>query len=74
MASVQSQTQRAIAEISDKPSVPEIDFTQHQLEDGSYVSTQERVIKDVSSYILRSTMTPHSGGVIQYFGRCKHRQ
>lgn len=26
----------------------EIDFTQHQLEDGSFVSTQERVVKDVS--------------------------
>jgi hypothetical protein len=25
----------------------EIDFTQHQLEDGAVVSTQERVVKDV---------------------------
>ncbi|KAF9012891.1 Metallo-dependent phosphatase [Hymenopellis radicata] len=32
---------------SDKAPVPEIDFTQHKLEDGSVISTQERVIKDV---------------------------
>lgn len=25
----------------------ETDFTQHQLEDGAFVSTQERVVKDV---------------------------
>lgn len=30
-------------------SVPSIDFTQHTLEDGTSISTQERVIKDVSS-------------------------
>lgn len=56
MASVQSQLQRAITQISDKPPIPEIDFTQHQLEDGSHVSTQERVIKDVSGYISHSTL------------------
>lgn len=25
----------------------EMDYTQHQLEDGAFVSTQERVVKDV---------------------------
>ncbi|KAF9005271.1 Metallo-dependent phosphatase [Hymenopellis radicata] len=40
---------RAIEQISDKAPVPEIDFTQHKLEDGSVISTQERVIKDVQA-------------------------
>lgn len=40
---------RAIEQISDKGPLPEIDFTQHKLEDGNIVSTQERVIKDVRS-------------------------
>jgi len=39
---------RAIEQIADKAPLPEIDFTQHVLEDGSTISTQERVIKDVS--------------------------
>lgn len=38
---------RAINQIQDKPPIPEIDFTQHQLEDGNTISTQERVVKDV---------------------------
>lgn len=42
---------RAIEQISDKAPVPEIDFTQHHLEDGTVISTQERVIKDVRSLI-----------------------
>ncbi|PBK83421.1 serine/threonine protein phosphatase 2B [Armillaria gallica] len=40
---------RAIEQISDKGPLPEIDFTQHKLEDGNIVSTQERVIKDVQA-------------------------
>ena len=32
----------------DKVQIPDIDFTQHQLDDGSVVSTQERAVKDVS--------------------------
>ena len=48
MPTAQTQIQRAISQIRDsKVSVPEIDFTQHVLEDGSVVSTQERVIKEV---------------------------
>jgi hypothetical protein len=43
----QAQIQRAIAQMTERPAVPEIDFTQHTLEDGAVVSTQERVIKDV---------------------------
>lgn len=35
----------ALRAISDKKPVPEIDFTLHTMEDGSQVSTQERVCK-----------------------------
>lgn len=43
--------QRAITQISErKPNqVPEMDFTLHTLDDGSEISTQERVIKDVQA-------------------------
>lgn len=44
-----SQIERAIEKIVDKEPVPSIDFTQHTLEDGNVISTQERVVKDVSS-------------------------
>ncbi|KAF9067088.1 Metallo-dependent phosphatase-like protein [Rhodocollybia butyracea] len=40
---------RAIEQITVKPPVPDIDFTQHTLDDGTTVSTQERVIKDVQA-------------------------
>ncbi|THU96240.1 Metallo-dependent phosphatase [Dendrothele bispora CBS 962.96] len=44
-----SQIARAIEQIADKAPLPEIDFTQHVLDDGTTVSTQERVIKDVQA-------------------------
>ena len=47
MAGGKTQLQRAITQISEKAPPPDIDFTQHTLEDGTNVSTQERVIKDV---------------------------
>lgn len=34
--------------VTDKKPVPEIDFTLHTMEDGTQVSTQERVIKGTS--------------------------
>jgi hypothetical protein len=42
-----SQLERAIKEIQVRGPVADIDFTQHQLENGFTVSTQERVVKDV---------------------------
>ncbi|KAJ7718693.1 serine/threonine-protein phosphatase 2B catalytic subunit A1 [Mycena maculata] len=39
----------AIEQIQNRPPVPEIDYTQHTLEDGTCISTQERVIKDVQA-------------------------
>ena len=45
---MQTQLERAISEIRDKGLSPHVvDFTQHRLEDGTTISTQERVIKDV---------------------------
>jgi len=44
-----AQIERAIKEIQGRRAAPDIDFTQHQLENGITVSTQERVIKEVLS-------------------------
>jgi serine/threonine-protein phosphatase 2B catalytic subunit len=49
MTSAQAHLARAIHQIQDKAPIPEIDFTQHQLEDGNTISTQERVVKDVQA-------------------------
>ncbi|KAL5476681.1 CNA1 [Sanghuangporus weigelae] len=49
MPTGKTQLQRAIIQISEKAPPPDIDFTQHTLEDGTNVSTQERVIKDVQA-------------------------
>ncbi|KAJ6616511.1 serine/threonine-protein phosphatase 2B catalytic subunit A1 [Mycena sp. CBHHK59/15] len=39
----------AIEQIQNRPPIPDIDYTQHTLEDGTSISTQERVIKDVQA-------------------------
>jgi hypothetical protein len=44
-----NQIERAIKEIQARRPAPDIDFTQHQLENGFTVSTQERVVKEVIS-------------------------
>ena len=49
MSSAKAHMERAINQIQDKSPIPVIDFTQHQLEDGNTISTQERVVKDVRS-------------------------
>ncbi|KAF8880065.1 Metallo-dependent phosphatase-like protein [Infundibulicybe gibba] len=49
--------ERAIEQIQDKHPLPEIDFTQHTLEDGNVISTQERVVKDVQAPAMQ-TPTP----------------
>ncbi|KAG6816351.1 3',5'-cyclic-nucleotide phosphodiesterase (PDEase) (3':5'-CNP) [Tephrocybe sp. NHM501043] len=41
--------ERAIEQIQVKQPVPSIDYTQHTLEDGNVISTQERVVKDVQA-------------------------
>ncbi|RFU31524.1 hypothetical protein B7463_g4844, partial [Scytalidium lignicola] len=44
-----SQVDNALRAISQKKPVPEIDFTLHTMEDGTQVSTMERVCKDVQA-------------------------
>lgn len=41
--------EKAIEQIQDRNTQRDIDFTQHTLDDGSVISTQERVIKDVQA-------------------------
>ncbi|KAG1870466.1 Metallo-dependent phosphatase-like protein [Suillus tomentosus] len=45
----QAHVERAIEQIQHKKPLPDIDFTQHVLEDGNTISTQERVVKDVQA-------------------------
>ncbi|KAI0371410.1 serine/threonine protein phosphatase 2B [Pilatotrama ljubarskyi] len=49
MSGTPAQIQKAIDQIQEKRAVPEIDFTQHQLENGYTISTQERVVKEVQA-------------------------
>lgn len=44
-----AQIDNAIRALSEKKPVPEIDFTLHTMEDGSQVSTMERVCKGMPS-------------------------
>jgi hypothetical protein len=43
----QTQLERAIYEIQHRANVPQLDFTQHQLDNGYTISTRERVVKEV---------------------------
>ncbi|KAI0302800.1 serine/threonine-protein phosphatase 2B catalytic subunit [Multifurca ochricompacta] len=45
----QTHFERAIHQIQNKVTPPEHDYTQHQLENGYTVSTQERVVKEVQA-------------------------
>lgn len=50
--------ERAIEQIQDsRNSHREVDWTQHTLEDGNVVSTQERVVKDVRRTRMRRLLT-----------------
>ncbi|MCJ1287886.1 3',5'-cyclic-nucleotide phosphodiesterase (PDEase) (3':5'-CNP) [Xylographa opegraphella] len=44
-----NQLEKTIRAVHDKKPIPEIDFTLHTMEDGSQVSTQERVCKEVQA-------------------------
>ena len=43
----QTQLERAIYEIQHRAEAPQLDFTQHQLDNGYTISTRERVVKEV---------------------------
>ena len=45
-----SYIESAIRAVQNKKQVPEIDFTLHTMEDGTQVSTQERVCKGMYNY------------------------
>lgn len=48
MATQQAHFAKAVSQIQHKKVViPTIDFSHHQLDDGTTVSTQERVVKEV---------------------------
>jgi len=49
MAAKLKQQQAGLKSIRDRLTLPEIDFTLHTLDDGSIVSTQERVVKEVQA-------------------------
>lgn len=53
-----TQTANAIKAIKERANipVPEIDFTQHELENGEVVLTNERVVKDVRLILGHSSL------------------
>jgi hypothetical protein len=52
------QVDNAIRAIQNKKPLPEIDFTIHTMEDGTQVSTQERVCKGMVQPVRRCQSTP----------------
>ncbi|EGP85369.1 serine/threonine-protein phosphatase 2B catalytic subunit [Zymoseptoria tritici IPO323] len=48
-ASQEQHIDNAVRKMQEKKQIPEIDFTLHTMEDGTQVSTQERVCKDVQA-------------------------
>jgi serine/threonine-protein phosphatase 2B catalytic subunit len=47
MSPSEAYLEKAIGKIQERGGIPEADFTQHQLENGHTISTQERAVKDV---------------------------
>lgn len=67
--------------VTDKKPVPEIDFTLHVMEDGTQVSTMERVIKgnatmsfSLSAFPLLNYLHERSPNHSLVFQRCKRRR
>ncbi|KAG8853762.1 3',5'-cyclic-nucleotide phosphodiesterase (PDEase) (3':5'-CNP) [Tulasnella sp. 330] len=49
MATASAHLAKAMSQIQHRKVVPTIDFSHHQLEDGTTVSTQERVVKEIQA-------------------------
>ncbi|KAG9001275.1 3',5'-cyclic-nucleotide phosphodiesterase (PDEase) (3':5'-CNP) [Tulasnella sp. JGI-2019a] len=49
MATASQHLAKAMSQIQQKKVIPKIDFSTHQLEDGTTVSTQERVVKEIQA-------------------------
>jgi len=63
---------RAIARaVTDKKPVPEIDFSLHTMEDGSQVSTMERVVKGKGTSVAIDIATLNQ--LLTRLQRCRHR-
>ena len=71
MPVAQTQLERAIHQIQNRVAVPELDFTQHQLENGYTVSTQERAVKEVCAPLASPILCADAMGS-RYGGRYKH--
>jgi hypothetical protein len=70
MSATQKHIEKAIGQIQHKEPLPEIDFTQHQLENGFTISTQERVVKEVQ---MGSHSNQNLWGLQHVLVRCKHQ-
>jgi hypothetical protein len=67
VAQTQLRLERAIHQNQNRVAVPELDFTQHQLENGHTVGTQERAVREVcaplaSPIVCADAMGPRRGG------------
>jgi len=56
-----NQLDNTIRAVHQKKPVPEIDFTLHTMEDGSQVSTEERVCKGTRSANISATVSVANG-------------
>lgn len=70
MTATQRHIEKAIGQIQNKEPLPDIDFTQHQLENGFMISTQERVVKEVS----RCRPFPLIAARVEFGSRYRHRR
>lgn len=65
---------RAIARaVTEKKPVPEIDFSLHTMEDGSQVSTMERVVKGNDQSKSPSSFCDQIADLSVNYQRCKRR-
>jgi hypothetical protein len=63
----QTQLERAIYEIQHRVEAPQLDFTQHQLDNGYTISTRERVVKEVRLAVIREV-----DAILLGWDRCKN--
>jgi hypothetical protein len=63
----QTQLERAIYEIQHRVEAPQLDFTQHQLDNGYTISTRERVVKEVRLAVIRE-----ADAILLGWDRCKN--
>jgi hypothetical protein len=52
------QVDNALRALQQKKPIPEIDFSLHTMEDGSQVSTMERVCKGIDNFLCPASFRP----------------